>query len=61
LIVGTELAIANAIPPTTCFAPARENCMDTKAFATEGELDGGKTTIGENFVRWYYLRRRRLG
>jgi hypothetical protein len=56
LIVGTELAIANAIPPTTCFAPTRENCMDTKAFATEGKFDWGKTTIGENFVRWYYVR-----
>jgi hypothetical protein len=35
--------------------------MDAKTFATEGEFDGGKAAIGENFVRWYYLRRRRLG
>jgi hypothetical protein len=39
LIIGAILAIADSIPPTTCFTPTRQHRMDAKAFAFIGELD----------------------
>jgi hypothetical protein len=56
LIVRAELAIADAIPPSTCLAPSRKHCMDTKTFTAKGEFNGGKTSIGKNIVGWYDVR-----
>lgn len=41
VIVRSVDAIANAVPPTACFAPSIEDVMDTETFSTVGELDRG--------------------
>jgi hypothetical protein len=60
-IIGSIPAIANAIPPSTCFTPARENGVNTKTPTLKGELNRrchGSDAIGKDFMGWTYLAHR---
>jgi hypothetical protein len=48
-VVGAIDAIADAIPPPPCLAPSRQNTMDAKTPASEGELHWGRP-IGQDFM-----------